>query len=425
MKKIIFAVILAVAAMYFNSCTSTDIGEPVYGTSVIVKEGALDFAGEGEAVATIYVVTNINDWKAEKSADWVTFYPDAAQAEQLHKERILQVSVEDNDDTVNSRTATITISAGDFSETFTVTQQAGMESVVLTAATAVYTGDTQLDGRGHYDITFTYGEFDENGNPLDDNAGIVNVACLNRFIPGVYNPTAETGVYSITRDGSSVEALEFIAGNQSGASPTGTYHTTYTDGAPATENISGGRFEIDANGNFKMRFHYVEGVKKRFVYSGTVPYENREVLSAVGAYSQTEGKPINYDLRLYAGKMERNKITGYGYEILLECRNNDMYEGSYAIPPGNYTVGDSGNLTFSAGTADSGSRLIIYEPVTEDPILGTGDDNSDAPQATPITGGTLSVARDMDVYSVMFDLITTDGRRAQGQYTGEIRFRAR
>jgi hypothetical protein len=427
MKRIfcsIASVAAVVAALCLASCVKADVGEPVYGADVVVVEGALDFDGEGDRKARIYVVTNINDWTAEKSADWVKFYTGEEQEAELRKQRIVEVWVEDNDDTENGRTATITITAGDFSRTLTVTQQAGMPSIVLDSVAATYSGDTELDGRGQYDLTFTYGEFDENGNPLGDDAGILNVACLNGFVPGVYAPEAEAGVYYVA-SGSSVDidALEFVAGDLSGASPTGTYHTTYSDGVPSVNRITGGRFEIAADGTFIMRFHYGETIK-RFVYSGPVSYENREALSAVGAYSQEDGKPVNYDLRLYVGKMERNRITGYGYEIFLECWNSDMYEGSYMIPPGNYTVGDGRSLTFSAGTADGGSRLMIYEPAPEDDVIpGAGGSGSTAPQTTPITGGTLSVARDLDVYTVTFDLTTADGRRAKGQYTGEIRFR--
>ncbi len=420
------------AGLCFYSCTGApDIGEPLYGASVIVDK-ALDFAGEGDTKVRIYVITNINDWTVETNADWVKLYTDEEQESELREERIVEVWVEDNDDTVNGRTAGITITAGDFRRTLTVTQQAGMPSIVLDNVTATYSGDLKLNGRGQYDLTFTYGEFDENGNPLGDDAGILNVACLNRFIPGVYDPEAAAGVYSVASAyGGDVDALEFISGVLSGASPTGTYYTTYYSEddlkIPKIHYIKDGRFEIDGNGNFIMRFHYGDNnIIKRFVYSGAVSYENREALSAVGAYSPGDGRPVNYDLRLYVGKMERNKITGYGYEILLECWNDDLYGESYTIPPGNYTVGDGGSLTFSAGTPDSGSRLIIYEPEPEEDVFpGTGDGGSNAPQVAPITGGTLSIAREMDVYTVTFDLTTSSGRRARGQYTGEIRFRGK
>ncbi len=266
------------AGLCFYSCTGApDIGEPLYGASVIVDK-ALDFAGEGDTKVRIYVITNINDWTVETNADWVKLYTDEEQESELREERIVEVWVEDNDDTVNGRTAGITITAGDFRRTLTVTQQAGMPSIVLDNVTATYSGDLKLNGRGQYDLTFTYGEFDENGNPLDDNAGILNVAILNRFVPGVYDPEAEAGVYFIASgDGGGVDALEFIRGELSGASPTGTYYTTYTEGVPGTHNITGGRFETDGNGNFIMRFHYGDAIR-RFVYSGAVPYENREAL---------------------------------------------------------------------------------------------------------------------------------------------------
>lgn len=432
MRKIVFLIFSTtclLTALCVGSCTSTaDIGEPVFGADVVVREGELDFPGEGDKKAQVYVVTNINDWTAVADADWVRFYTDEEQETEMHKQRILVVWVEDNDDTVNGRTATITITAGDFSRNLTVTQEAGMPSIVLDKVTATYSGDavygsgqTVLDGRGQYDLTFTYGEFDENDNPIGDDAGIVNVACLNKFIPGVYGPGAEAGIYSVV-SGGGIDALEFIPGAMSGATPTGTYIRDNS----GTYLVKNGRFEIDGNGNFVMRFHYGEDNReiKRFVYSGAVSYENREALSAVGAYSQQEGKPIKYDLRFYAGRMERSRIIGYGYEILLECWNNDLYEGSYTIPPGNYTIGEGGNLTFSAGTPDSGSRLIIYEPNPDD-IVKPGEENpgSTLSYPTPITGGTLSIARDMDVYTVIFDLTTSAGRRARGQYTGEIRFR--
>jgi hypothetical protein len=171
-----------------------------------------------------------------------------------------------------------------------------------------------------------------------------------------------------------------------------------------------------------MRFHDDDTIQ-RFKYSGPISYANNEILSAAGAYTSGDIVPINYDLRFYVGKMERNKIVGYGYEVLLECWNSDMYEGSYAIPVGEYTIGDGGDFTFSAGTPDGGSRLIVYEPFEDDDPLD--DTPPPAPVANPITGGTLSITRSEDVYTATFRLTAADGRTIEGQYTGEIRFRAK
>ena len=135
----------------------------------------------------------------------------------------------------------------------------------------------------------------------------------------------------------------------------------------------------------------------------------------------------NWILEMYGGECQRNPNTGWliGTGTFLQLTLvNDRVTDYSVLPEGTYTVDDSRNVDPDTGLPLYRTPAIVAGRYTRPGFYGSSYfvryENDSETEGTPIFGGTLTVTREGERYTMVFDLKDDAENTISGTFSGEI-----